>query len=211
MRPLLERRARRPVGRTPRRVATFLTLTLSAAAPSVARALEPEITAETSAQFYDVRSPTGETIVPRRRLTSTLGVAAYDLMGARPWIVPDAAARGQGELLFRARLRYDADYLDAASFLAPFTCAAPDNFSGFCDPAYDAAFAAFTQIPPGPARDHAAAELDRHLGDAVPVRPVDQPEAWYIVQPWLQPVTRHPLAGLRIELLCPRTRPPAVP
>lgn len=108
-------------------------------------------------------------------------------------------------------LRYDADYLDAASFLAPFTCAAADNFSGFCDPAYDAAFAAFTQIPPGPARDHAAAELDRHLGDAVPVRPVDQPEAWYVVQPWLQPVTRHPLAGLRIELLCPRTRPPAAP
>ncbi|MBK6692907.1 MAG: hypothetical protein IPG50_12015 [Myxococcales bacterium] len=110
MRPLLERRARRPVGRTPRRVASFLTLTLVAAGPSGARALEPEITAETSAQCYDVRSPTGETIVPRRRLTSTLGVAAYDLMGARPWIVPDAAARGQGELLFRARLRYDADY-----------------------------------------------------------------------------------------------------
>lgn len=103
-------------------------------------------------------------------------------------------------------LRYDADYLDAASFLAPFTCRALDNFSGFCDPAYDAAYAAFTVLPPGPARDQAAADLDRRLGDAVPVRPVDQPEAWYVVQPWLRPVTRHPLAGLRIELLCPRTR-----
>ncbi|MBK9754838.1 MAG: hypothetical protein IPO88_15330 [Nannocystis sp.] len=103
-------------------------------------------------------------------------------------------------------LRYDADYLDPASFLAPFTCAAPDNYSGFCDPAYDLAFAAFTRVPPGPARDQAAAALERQLGDQVPVRPIDQPEAWYVVQPWLQGVTRHPLAGLRIELLCPRTR-----
>ncbi|WP_293269404.1 hypothetical protein [Nannocystis sp.] len=103
-------------------------------------------------------------------------------------------------------LRYDADYLDPASFLAPFTCAAPDNYSGFCDPAYDLAFAAFTRIPPGPARDQAAAALERQLGAQVPVRPIDQPEAWYVVQPWLQGVTRHPLAGLRIELLCPRTR-----
>lgn len=104
-------------------------------------------------------------------------------------------------------LRYDADYLDAASFLAPFTCHAPDNFSGFCDPAYDQAFAAFTVLPPGPPRDQAAAELDRRLGDAVPVRPIDQPEAWYVAQPWLSGVTRHPLAGLRIDLLCPHTRP----
>lgn len=108
-------------------------------------------------------------------------------------------------------LRYDADYLDAASFLAPFTCSAPDNYSGFCDPAYDQAFAAFTRIPPGPARDQAAAELDRRLGDAVPVRPIDQPEAWYVAQPWLSGVTRHPLAGLRIDLLCPHTRPAPSP
>lgn len=108
-------------------------------------------------------------------------------------------------------LRYDADYADAASFLAPFTCRAADNFSGFCDPAYDVAFAEFTRLAPGPARDQAAAALDRRLGDAVPVRPVDQPEAWYVVQPWLQGVTRHPLGGLRLELLCPRTRAEPVP
>ncbi len=101
-------------------------------------------------------------------------------------------------------LRFDADYLDAQNFLAPFTCRAPDNFSGFCDPAYDLAFEAYARLPPGPQRDSAAADLDRWLGDAVPVRPIDQPEAWYLVQPWLSGVARHPLSGLRVELLCPR-------
>lgn len=101
-------------------------------------------------------------------------------------------------------LRYDADYLDPASLLAPFTCGAPDNFSGHCDPAYDVLYAAFAGVPPGPQRDRLAADLEALLGVAVPVRPIDQPEAWYLVQPWLQGVQRHPLAGLRIELLCPR-------
>lgn len=101
-------------------------------------------------------------------------------------------------------LRFDADYLDPATFLAAFTCSAADNFSGHCDPAYDAAYAAFAVTPPGPQRDRLAADLDGMLGAAVPVRPIDQPEAWYLVQPWLQGVQRHPLAGLRLELLCPR-------
>ncbi len=101
-------------------------------------------------------------------------------------------------------LRFDADYLDPATFLAAYTCGAADNFSGHCDPAYDAAYAAFALTPPGPQRDRLAADLDALLGLAVPVRPIDQPEAWYLVQPWLQGVQRHPLAGLRLELLCPR-------
>jgi ABC-type oligopeptide transport system substrate-binding subunit len=62
----------------------------------------------------------------------------------------------------------------------------PDNYSGYCDPAYDAAFAAFAALPAGPGRDHAAAELERMLGEDVPVRPIDQPEAWYLAQPWLR-------------------------
>ena len=103
-------------------------------------------------------------------------------------------------------LRFDADYLDAASFLAPFTCAAADNYSGYCDPAYDAAFAAYAALPTGPARDRAAAALEGLLAEAVPVRPIDQPESWYLLQPWLQGVSRHPIAGLRLELLCPRAR-----
>lgn len=101
-------------------------------------------------------------------------------------------------------LRFDADYLDPATFLSAFTCGAADNFSGHCDPAYDAAHAAFARTPPGPQRDRLAADLDARLGVTVPVRPIDQPEAWYLVQPWLQGVQRHPLAGLRLELLCPR-------
>ena len=101
-------------------------------------------------------------------------------------------------------LRFDADYLDAQNFLAPFTCAAPDNYSGHCDPDYDTSFAAFAALPPGPQRDEAAAQLERRLGDTVAVRPIDQPEAWYLVQPWLSGVSRHPLSGLRVELLCPR-------
>src|SRR4051794_24737465 len=47
--------------------------------PGVASAAEPEITSDTAAQFYDVRSPTGETVISRRRLTTTLGVSVYDL------------------------------------------------------------------------------------------------------------------------------------
>ena len=69
--------------------------------------------------------------------------------------------------------------------------------------AYDAAFATFAALPAGPGRDHAAAELERKLGEDVPVRPIDQPEAWYLAQPWLHGLVRHPLVGLRLELLCP--------
>ena len=42
------------------------------------------------------------------------------------------------------------------------------------------------------------------LGEAVPVRPIDQPEAWYLLQPWLRGVSRHPVAGLHVELLSVR-------
>ena len=73
-------------------------------APRIARASDAEVTSDTAAQFYDVRSPTGETVLARRRLTTTLGVGVYDLMERPPGtpLGPD--------LSFRARLRYDADY-----------------------------------------------------------------------------------------------------
>jgi hypothetical protein len=74
-----------------------------ACAPGSAFALEPEITSDTAAQFYDVRSPTGETVISRRRLTTTLGVSVYDLY--------DTPGDPSGpSLTFRARMRYDADY-----------------------------------------------------------------------------------------------------
>lgn len=74
------------------------------AAERSAWAIDAEVTSDTSAQFYDVRSPTGQTDLMRRRLTSTLGVGAYNLFDAPPGD-PNAP-----QIDFRARLRYDADY-----------------------------------------------------------------------------------------------------
>jgi hypothetical protein len=82
--------------------ASFLLALLVLAVP--AGALEPEITGDATAQFYDVRSPSGETILERRRVTATLGLSGYELLA------PDPKDRNGPELTFRARLRYDADY-----------------------------------------------------------------------------------------------------
>jgi hypothetical protein len=71
---------------------------------SDARAADIDVQSDTSAQFYDVRSPTGETILNRRRLTSTLSVSGFDLID-RPLSDPSAP-----QLLLRARVRYDGDY-----------------------------------------------------------------------------------------------------
>jgi hypothetical protein len=71
--------------------------------PAEAQALEPEVTSDTAAQFYDVRSPTGQTVISRRRLMTTLGVSAYDIIDK-----PDDP--NGPTLSFRARMRYDADY-----------------------------------------------------------------------------------------------------
>ena len=73
-------------------------------APGLAHASDAEVTADAAAQAYDVRSPTGETVLSRRRLTTTLGVSLYDLIDHPPGDVSSP------ELSFRARLRYDADY-----------------------------------------------------------------------------------------------------
>ncbi|MBL8610378.1 MAG: hypothetical protein JNL38_23780 [Myxococcales bacterium] len=86
--------------------APLVAVAVTASAP--ARALDAEVTSDTAVQFYEVRSPSGQNVLARRRLTTTLGVGAYDLLD-----------RSQGprepELSFRARLRYDADYgADAA-------------------------------------------------------------------------------------------------
>lgn len=67
------------------------------------RPLDAELTSDTTAQFYEVRSPSGQTILARRRLTTTLGAAVYDLFDR----ADDPRAPS---VTFRARLRYDADY-----------------------------------------------------------------------------------------------------
>ena len=53
-----------------------------------------------------MRSPTGETVLSRRRLTTSLGVSAYDLFLQRDKVADPMAP----EINFKARLRYDADY-----------------------------------------------------------------------------------------------------
>jgi hypothetical protein len=73
------------------------------ASPS-AQAIEPELTSDTAAQAYDVRSPTGQTTLQRTRFTSSLGVNLYDILGQ------EGPRRDGPELDFRARVRYDADY-----------------------------------------------------------------------------------------------------
>jgi hypothetical protein len=87
---------------------TAIGVTSFVAFPRAALAIEPDVTSDTTAQVYDVRSPTGETTLDRRRLTTTLGVAAYDLLGVDK--LPMEDGRLQPELSFRARMRYDADY-----------------------------------------------------------------------------------------------------
>jgi hypothetical protein len=72
-----------------------------------AHAIEPELTSDSAAQLYDVRSPTGQTVLDRTRFTSTLGVNVYDILGED---TPTRGYRGGPELDFRARVRYDADY-----------------------------------------------------------------------------------------------------
>jgi hypothetical protein len=84
-------------------VAAFVLVTTMAAETS-AWANDAEVTSDTSSQFYDVRSPTGQTVLMRRRLTSTLGVGEYNIFDA-PLGDPNAP-----QIDFRARLRYDADY-----------------------------------------------------------------------------------------------------
>ncbi|HGG56643.1 MAG TPA: hypothetical protein ENK31_02475, partial [Nannocystis exedens] len=99
-------------------------------------------------------------------------------------------------------LRFDADFPDSASFLDPFTCDSSGSYSGFCSPAYDALHRRFAATAPGAERDALALDLERILGAQVPVRPIDTPELWMLTRGWLKNVVRHPLSGLRIELLC---------
>jgi hypothetical protein len=87
------------------RVAAAASVAFTFAAPP-ARAADMEVTSDTSAQFYDLRGPTGETVLARRRVTTSLGVSAYDLLGEQ---ARDPKRLGP-ELSFRARMRYDADY-----------------------------------------------------------------------------------------------------
>ncbi len=81
-----------------------VSLVLTCVGERRAEAADAEVTSDTTAQFYDVRNATGETVLMRRRLTTTLGVGVYNIL-ERPPENPLGP-----EITFRARMRYDADY-----------------------------------------------------------------------------------------------------
>ncbi len=96
-------------GRPGRPVLAALLGLAAALAPGTARALDAEVTSDSSAQFYDVRSPAPTafgniTVLNRRRLTTSLGLGIYNLMDA-----PQGDSKAP-DLSFRGRIRYDADY-----------------------------------------------------------------------------------------------------
>ena len=104
--------------------------------PSAARAMDPELTSDTAAQFYDVRSPTGETTLSRRRLTTMLGLSAYDLLKAPPG---DPKAP---DMSLRVRLRYDADFGAPSSVTDPSAPTAATSFvPGFSQGLVDVMYA----------------------------------------------------------------------
>ena len=82
---------------------------------SRALAFDGEVASDTTTQFYDVRGPTGTPVLMRSRLTTTLGVSAYDLLD-RP---QEAGQEKKPDLSFRARMRYDADYGAAVEEASP--------------------------------------------------------------------------------------------
>jgi hypothetical protein len=82
-------------------------------ADTAAHALDGQVTTDSAAQFYDVRSPTGETILERRRLTATLG------LGVDNFFDTNSRDPHAPELSLRLRLRYDADYGAASSTSDP--------------------------------------------------------------------------------------------
>jgi hypothetical protein len=88
----------------PLRACVLAGVGVTAFVPRDALAVEPEVTSDSAAQAYDMRSPTGQTSIERTRFTTTLGVSLYDMLPQDP------ARRDAPQLSFRARVRYDADY-----------------------------------------------------------------------------------------------------
>jgi hypothetical protein len=63
---------------------------------------------DTSAQLYELSNPSGRHIMIRRRLTTTLGIAGYDLL--RDEALPPADRAKAPQLTMRMRLRLDPDF-----------------------------------------------------------------------------------------------------
>jgi hypothetical protein len=74
-----------------------------------------EVASDTTVQLYEIRSPSGQTVLTRRRFLTTFGVSSYDLTNASE----NPRPRSGAEFNFRSRLRYDADYGAAAAEANP--------------------------------------------------------------------------------------------
>ncbi|MGH7437867.1 MAG: hypothetical protein ACRENE_19485 [Polyangiaceae bacterium] len=118
------------MNRAVRRLACLAWLACLVSLPAVARAADTEVTSDSAAQFYDVRSPTGEQVLARRRFTTTLGVGSYDLFSTATPGDPRTP-----ETSFRARLRYDADFGASGDLQDP-------TKTGTFVPGYDSALGA---------------------------------------------------------------------
>ncbi len=92
-----------------RRVAaSALALTTAIAgilSPREALAVDAEVESQTSAQAYQLRGPTGDPILSRRRITQTLGLGVYDLLNHGKDTTANAPV-----LQFRVRMRLDGDF-----------------------------------------------------------------------------------------------------
>ena len=73
------------------------------AMPKVARAVDWEVTGDVASQGYEIVSPWGDVVLGRRRLTSTLGLASYNLQGRDT--LPFKATYS-----VQVRMRVDADF-----------------------------------------------------------------------------------------------------
>jgi hypothetical protein len=83
--------------------ATFMSLAAVGAASTTAHAYDAEVESSTTAQAYQLRGLTGDPVLSRRRVTQTLGLGVYNLVGSDK-------EQGKEQLFFRVRMRLDADF-----------------------------------------------------------------------------------------------------
>ncbi len=70
--------------------------------PATALAVDVEVTGDVAFQGYEVASPFGDRVLARRRLLTTLGLAAYNLQGEYKPFAPDYS--------IQLRMRFDGDF-----------------------------------------------------------------------------------------------------
>lgn len=90
------------LSRTKKRVVSAFAFACLSFVATNASAFEAEVTSDTAAQAYSLRSPFGDPILYRRRITQTLGLGVYNLLrDEKP---------GGPQLFVKLRMRLDADF-----------------------------------------------------------------------------------------------------